>query len=376
MAGYSVLFQRERPLSGNHAKIAPGSAAARGARRRGIPLPLRIEYALQPLLRPWLQHVIVHVTDRCNLRCKTCFVEFGRKDLTLDEARVLGGRLGHVAALDLGGGEPFLHRDLLGICRQFRFGSVTIPTNGQFKERVLSQVGALAEAYPGRVTIALSLDGPQAINDAIRGPGTFEKAVETFHALREVPRLNLKVNTVVNNRNLDSLLDFVEEVQALGPDYHSLLLLRGDPLAPEEVELPPIEALRAVTPPLFALLRRYDYGHPRNPVLRRLKANYQRYMWELQLDMVGRGTAPFQCKAPAYNKVVYSDGRTSMCELKPVLGNLLEEDTPQVDRKLRDHLAAFEAEHGKCFCTHNCNMSENIMTHPPSIAKVLLGWVK
>ncbi|MCC6145655.1 MAG: radical SAM protein [Candidatus Hydrogenedentes bacterium] len=359
--------------SASNTAAAAGAGRTAGRRRQKLPLGLRIEYALQPLLRPGLYHVIVHVTDRCNLRCKTCFIEFGRKDLSVDEARILSEKLGYIPALDLGGGEPFLHRDLAEVCRQFRFGGVTIPTNGQFKDRVLASVHRLVANHPGRVTIALSLDGLQATNDAIRGAGTFEKAIETLGALREISGLCLKVNTVVNNRNLDELLEFVRYVRELGPDYHSLLLLRGDPLAPDEVELPSAARLRAMTPALFEALRHYDYGHPRNPVFRRLKMNYQRHMWETQLDVIEQGVAPFQCKAPAYNKVVYSDGRTSMCELKPVLANLLTESPGAVDQKLRDHLQDFEADHGRCFCTHNCNMSENIMTHPPSVAKVLLG---
>jgi MoaA/NifB/PqqE/SkfB family radical SAM enzyme len=328
---------------------------------------------MQKLLRPYLYHVIVHITDRCNLRCKTCFIEFGRKDLSVEEARVLSGKLGYIPALDLGGGEPFLHKDLPGLCREFRFGSVTIPTNGQFQDRVIESVKVLLKEHPGKVTIALSLDGPEEINNAIRGPRTYEKALATYHELRKLDGLTLKVNTVVNNRNADRIVEFVREIRQLNPDYHSLLLLRGDPLAPEEVQLPDMATLRAITPELLAILRTYTFGHRFNFLLRQMKYNYQRYMWNIQLDMIEHQRAPFQCKAPRYNKVVYADGQTSMCELMPRLDNLLESTPEAVDTKLRNHLQDFEAKNGKCFCTHNCNISENIMTHPPSVAKVLLG---
>lgn len=329
--------------------------------------------SLRRLLRPYLYHVIVHVTDRCNLRCKTCFVEFGRKDLSVEEATTLSKKLGYIPSLDIGGGEPFLHRDLPGICRQFRFGTVTIPTNGQFQERVLASVKQLLKEHPGKVTIALSLDGPDDINDAIRGPNTYEKAIATYHALRELDGLTIKVNTVVNNRNADRIVEFARAIRQLNPDYHSLLLLRGDPLAPEEVQLPDMATLRAITPELLAILRSYNFGHKFNYPLRHLKYNYQRYMWNVQLDMIEHQRAPFQCKAPRYNKVVYSDGQTSMCELMPRIDNLLQSTGVEVDRKLRNHLQHHEAENGQCFCTHNCNISENIMTHPASVAKVLLG---
>lgn len=349
--------------------LAQGRTVSRG----GIPPALRAEYLLQPLLQPLLQHVIIHVTDRCNLRCKTCFVEFGRKDLSIEEARVLGKKLGYVPALDLGGGEPFLHRDLLGLCRAFRFGTVTIPTNGQFDKRVIEQACALAGAYPRRVTIAISLDGLEATNDRIRGAGTFEKSIATYRALREIPGLTVKVNTVVNNQNIDELLDLMAYVRELAPDYHSLLLLRGDPLAPEEVHLPDIARIRGLTPKIFEVLETYDYGHPYNSILRWLKASYQRYMWYTQLEILEKRRAPFQCKAAAYNKVIYPDGRASMCELKPVLGNLLKQDVREVNTALQNHLGEFEAAHGRCFCTHNCNISESIITHPPSILRVLMG---
>lgn len=345
--------------------------------RAGLPFAARMRARVgaltQAALRPYLYHVIVHVTDRCNLRCKTCFVSFGHKDLTVDEARVIGAKLGYVPALDIGGGEPFLHRDLLGICRQLRFGTVTIPTNGQFLERVLGQTRALVDAYPGRVTVALSLDGFEAVNDAIRGPGTFAKAIGAYHELRKIPSLIMKVNTVVNNRNLDEMVAFARYVRTLEPDYHSLLLLRGDPLAPEEVELPSAAALRAITPELFKVLRTYKYGHRYNPLLRWLKGNYQEYMWHVQLRIIELQRAPFQCKAPRYNKVVYANGETSMCELKPRLANLLHDAPEKVDRVLCSHLEDFEEQHGCCFCTHNCNMSENIITHPPSVARILFG---
>lgn len=325
------------------------------------------------LLRPHLNHVIVHVTDRCNLRCKTCFIDFGRKDLSVEEAEVLARKLGHIPALDIGGGEPFLHRDLPGICRALSFGSVTIPTNGQFKERVVSSVEALLREHPGKVTIALSLDGPREINDAVRGEGAFNRALETYHALRALPGLVLKVNTVLCNRNVTGIVDFARQVRELSPDFHSILLLRGEPLAPHEIQLPPLSLIRETTPALFEVLSTYNFGHTRHSPLRLLKSRYQRYMWEAQLRMLEEKAAPFQCKAPKYNKVVYSNGDTSMCELMPRLGNLLHDEAQTIDEKLRRHLAQHERKNGRCFCTHNCNIGENIMTHAPSIAKVIGG---
>lgn len=325
----------------------------------------------QRVLHPFLNHTIVHVTDRCNYRCKSCFVNFGKHDLTLEQARELSRKLGRIAALDIGGGEPFMHADLFGIVQAFRFGSVTIPTNGFYKDTILEVVGKLLSTYPRRVTIAVSFDGPAELNDALRGPRSFARARETFEALRRLPGLKLKVNTVISDRNVDGIVDFAREVRSWGADYHSLLLLRGDPLAPDEIGTPPAARLRAISPELFEVLRGYRYGQ--NPLLGRMMGSYHRYMWDVSLRMLEERRAPFQCRAPHFNKVVYSDGQASMCELKPRLGNLFDEDAATVEARFHKHLDEFEREHGRCYCTHNCVISENILTHPPSAVRVIAG---
>lgn len=354
-------------------RFAGDEAAASGAHARDLGPFARV---WRRLIRAYAYHVIVHITDRCNLRCKTCFVEFGRHDLTVEQAALLGRKLGRIPSLDIGGGEPFLHPELVEICKQFRFGTVTIPTNGQFADRVVDKVRELVACFPGAVTIAVSIDGFEETNDAIRGPGSFKKALETYHRLREIPDLTVKVNTVVTDRNIDELIAFVRYVRGLAPDYHSLLLLRGDPLAPEEVRLPDAAALRRCTPELFKILRTYNYGHRWNLLARYLKANYQEYMWRVSLRLIEEKRAVFQCKAPHYSKVIYADGAASMCELKPTLANLIDEDVGVAEARFRDHLDAFEAEHGRCYCTHNCNMAENIMTHPRSVVRIILGMLR
>ena len=58
-----------------------------------------------------VQHVILYVTSFCNLRCKHCFVEFDKKDLSLDEFRRLKDQLGPVSILNIGGGEPIFRKE-------------------------------------------------------------------------------------------------------------------------------------------------------------------------------------------------------------------------------------------------------------------------
>ncbi len=322
--------------------------------------------------RKILLHVILHVTDRCDLACGTCFVKKGGQDLSLESARLIAAKLGRVTWLDIGGGEPFLVPDLVAICRCFDTRSITIPTNGQQTARICEKVKELLEACPGELTIAVSLDGFEADNDAIRGAGAFRKALATFEDLRKLRPLTIKISTVVCQSNIDNLVPFMEYVRRdLAPDYHSLLLLRGKPASDAHV-LPPLETLIQQTPAILDVWRSYAYADG-NPMRRRLKRNYQQYHWRTSIKTIATQKRHVPCKAPHLHKVIYPDGSVSMCELMPPVGNILLEPVDALNRRMRRALEAYETANGPCFCTHNCNMGENILTHPASMAKIITG---
>src|SRR3989304_1198374 len=82
-------------------------------------------------------YIIFHVTSLCNSRCITCFnwKNLNKKDeLKLDEIGKVSEKMKHIGYLTLGGGEPFLRKDLPEICEIFyknnRARAFSIPTNG------------------------------------------------------------------------------------------------------------------------------------------------------------------------------------------------------------------------------------------------------
>ncbi len=324
------------------------------------------------MLQARMKHVILHVTERCTLRCKTCFVNKGGRDMRFEDARVIASRLGRVRWMDIGGGEPFLHPDLIALCGLFPESDLTIPTNGQDPERIGETVRELAALFKGRLTLAVSLDGFEAVNDAIRGPGTYRKALQTLELLRSIPGVTVKVNTVVCSATLPELVPFMRHVRSLRPDYHSLLLVRGTP-DDCAITLPPLDDLEAVTPEILDILGTYSFGNGKYSPLRILKKRYQRYLWHIHLKTLRTQRCWVPCKAPYLHRVVYPDGSLSLCELMPPVGNLLEEPMETLEKRMCAFLEGYEREHGPCFCTHNCNLGENIQTHPRSILAILLG---
>lgn len=149
-----------------------------------------------------IRRIAFELTNRCNLNCRHCLRgdEQPRADLpkelvfsVLDQARRLG-----ITQVSFTGGEPLLHPDFEEIVRgavrrDFTFSFVT---NGYRLAGVLpwlSEPALRAKLFQ----VAVSLDGPdETAHDAIRGRGSFRKAMAAIAALhaRGLPtRLKLTV---------------------------------------------------------------------------------------------------------------------------------------------------------------------------------------
>jgi MoaA/NifB/PqqE/SkfB family radical SAM enzyme len=151
----------------------------------------------QPLL------VGFKVTHRCNCRCVGCpFWRREEGDIPFDLALDVMDRLQAAGAklVIMEGGEPFLWQDdgrrLDDLVReaQRRFVRVGITTNG-------------SRPLESRADILwVSIDGFQETHDALRGAGTFDRAIANIEASSH-PRLY--ANVTINRQNADEIPDLV-----------------------------------------------------------------------------------------------------------------------------------------------------------------------
>jgi len=148
---------------------------------------------------PSLRYLLVHLTSRCNLSCAHCYCgAAGSQDLSvfgfrrmLEEFEAGGG-----LRLTLSGGEPLLHpffwqlNDMLpGYDLR-----VILCTNGTLLDRRAAMRLNVHE-------VRVSLDGLETGHDAVRGPGSFGRALEGLRMAREVG-LPVSVASTVNALNL------------------------------------------------------------------------------------------------------------------------------------------------------------------------------
>lgn len=123
----------------------------------------------------------------CNLSCAHCFIScspqndsFGFLSLetverVLQESVALG-----VKEYYFTGGEPFLNRELVPILvKTLEYGPATVLTNGTvLKDEWLERLRAAEQGSTYSLEFRVSIDGPTAaINDPIRGAGTFDRAL-------------------------------------------------------------------------------------------------------------------------------------------------------------------------------------------------------
>lgn len=183
--------------------------------------------------------VTISVTNKCNSRCKTCFIwqlyrsrpELRAKEFSTEEFERTFENLGNkIFYVVFSGGEPFLRDDLPKLCEAFyehcKPSIITIPTNALLPRVIAKQTKSILERVNGpQVGINLSLDGVGAGHDMIRGvAGNFARFLDSYKRLVELktefPNLQIGVHSVVSKYNVKRLMDVYEFVKQLNPDVY------------------------------------------------------------------------------------------------------------------------------------------------------------
>jgi AdoMet-dependent heme synthase len=129
----------------------------------------------------------------CNLRCSHCFISCAPDNhsfwfMSREQVRQhldASVRLG-VKEYYFTGGEPFMNREMLGIIEDtLVLGPATVLTNGTLlPPRTVAALAELAASSAYSLELRVSLDGvTEASNDAIRGDGSFRRAVAGIERL-------------------------------------------------------------------------------------------------------------------------------------------------------------------------------------------------
>ena len=298
--------------------------------------------------------VIFTITTRCNMACRHCGDDVWgdpQNDLSLDEIARFSAELGTVDSLALGGGEPFLRKDLAEICRLFvmnnQVTSISIPSNGFATDNICDTVRAILDACPAlALNIMLSLDGFQETHDLIRTPGSFEKVMETGRRLKsmevELPGLTLTFNATINNVNwkeLPPLAQFVLDTFQTRLEFN---IITGNP---RDVAL--------------AIPERKDLEKTIEGLQERRHKSLLRQLYDkvYRDTLVQSNFAAYQaipCRAGSIACNVDANGDVRACPLLPPLGNLRTSSFGDLWNGQKALKQCRSIGRGDCYCNNDC----------------------
>lgn len=149
------------------------------------------------------------ITYACNLECVHCLSSSGRRDpreLTTEQAKAVLDELKalQVFYINIGGGEPMVRRDFFEIIEHSVSNGIGVKfsTNGAF----IDKKNAERLAAMDYLDIQISIDGADAAtNDPVRGPGTFDMAINAMENLKAAGFGEFKISVVVTRHNVSQL---------------------------------------------------------------------------------------------------------------------------------------------------------------------------
>lgn len=338
-------------------------------------------------------YLIFFITEQCNARCKHCFGSFAKErvenELTLEEIEKISKNMGNLLYLLPTGGEPFLREDFPEIINIFYqnngLRNVGIPTNGSLTKRVVASVNRMLSLCPDlRLGVDISLDELGQAHDDLRGfPGLFDKAIETYWALKEVEKKNqnfkICVEMTVSHFNQDHVFEiydyFINKLKA----YNVFVrIVRGNPREPEAKEVDIEKFERFVMKLEEDIRNKVFYGHAVYPLSEFITVR----------DIIGRRLTlktlkdnKFQipCYAGSLTGILRSRGDVFPCELlNQSFGNLREVNynfkqlwQSETAKKIRRMI-----KESKCFCSHECFITNNILFNPRMLPEVLKEYIR
>jgi mycofactocin radical SAM maturase len=163
------------------------------------------------------------LTYACNLSCVHCLSSSGRRDpreLSTAECKEVIDTLERMQVfyVNIGGGEPTVRPDfweLVDYATGHHVG-VKFSTNGVR----LDADAAARLAASDYVDVQISLDGAtREVNDAVRGPGSFDTALRAMGNLRDAGFKGFKLSVVMTRQNIPQL----DEFKAIADSYGAQL---------------------------------------------------------------------------------------------------------------------------------------------------------
>jgi radical SAM protein with 4Fe4S-binding SPASM domain len=323
----------------------------------------------------------VFLTRRCNAKCPFCFYlsrdrQDNSEELSVAELGKLSSSLGNLLWLAFSGGEIFLRDDLVEITRLFYRNNkpaiILLPTNGLLPDKIYRNTEAILKSCPNSVvTVKLSLDGPEAIHDRLRGvSGAYNKVLFCYQTLapllEKYRNFELGVNTVFCAANQDLMEETIKLVSSLeNIRTHTISLIRGEvgDGGLKEVDMGKYRAASELLAKNMRNSLEGRYGFHGAGLKAAQDIVQRRMIYRTSVEEEPQ----LSCQAGRLTAVVTETGDVYPCEsFTDKLGNIRDSsyDLRRILRSEKGRTARAAIKQNKCYCTHECYMMMNILFNP------------
>jgi radical SAM protein with 4Fe4S-binding SPASM domain len=336
---------------------------------------------------------IIHfVTNRCNARCKHCFIDFNnqsifRNELSLDEIKKMTKYFGKsLFNVNLTGGEPFLRKDMFEIARSYFLNttiqSLFITTNGYFTDKIKDFLdNFVGSSLKGNVTFQFSIDSfEEEHNKNRKVEGLFRRALESYHLVKSYKNVNIMPNICITlaHHNYHNVLELYTYLKSLGIDSCTATMMRE------------AGVVRKINPDVKKkILNSYNeltkeiYRDQLSGKTKGFEEHLQGRFMNSKNILVSKIVAEtyiekkfiVNCSAASLFGVIYANGDVYPCEIlgNKNLGNLRDYDMNFMklwkDRKTQECKEFIKKT--KCNCTFECVWSVNAISNPRFIVPML-----
>ena len=171
--------------------------------------------------------VQLHLTERCNLRCRHCYQTGDLSDeMSLPEIKAVIDEVSDMLkawsesydidfapSFNVTGGEPLLTRNIYPVLEELtkKGFDAYLLSNGT----LISREKAEALAGLGVKGVQISIEGPEHIHDSIRGEGSMSSSIEGVLNLLEAG-IEVTLNTTLSDINAAHFMSVIELASSLG----------------------------------------------------------------------------------------------------------------------------------------------------------------
>lgn len=172
-----------------------------------------------------MEQIYFVLTDRCNLECSHCIrdsspwrQEAADLDLMLEVLDSIAQDYPAASVL-LTGGEPTVYRHFDAMLQRAMALQLDIiinsnGTTGFYKEENLAPIAAYK-----KISVQISLDGIEAVHDAIRGKANYQRALRSIERLIAAGVRTSVSATAVSTAFLDNAAEFIRRLDTLGLNH-------------------------------------------------------------------------------------------------------------------------------------------------------------